>query len=40
MKTSNQDVQNDVIPGYHYQYDEDDYHFQPKSITILPSKGE
>lgn len=29
---------NDWIPGFHDQFDEDDYHFQPKSVSILPSK--
>ena len=34
------DFQNDIMPGYQYQYDDDDYHFIPRSITILPTRGE
>ena len=39
-RTSTLDFQNDIMPGYHYQFDDDDYHFQPRAITILPAKGE
>jgi len=35
---SEQGYQNDWLPGYQYQYDEDDYHFQPQTITIMPTK--
>ena len=39
-RTSTMDYQSDIMPGYHYQFDDDDYHFQPRSITILPTRGE
>ena len=35
---SEQGYQNDWMPGYQYQYDEDDYHFQPQTVTIMPTK--
>ena len=31
-------LQNDWVPGYQYQYDEDDFHFQPETITIMPTQ--
>ena len=33
-------LQNDWVPGYQYQYDEDDFHFQPETITIMPTQRE
>jgi len=36
-RASDRGMQNDQIPGFNMQLDEDDYHFQPHSISILPS---
>ena len=38
-RASDRGMQNDQIPGFNLQLDEDDYHFQPHSISILPSEG-
>jgi len=38
MLDSQEGYQNDWTPGFHYHYDEDDYHFQPQTITIMPSQ--
>ena len=28
------------MPGYYHQFDEDDFNFQPETITIMPTKRE
>jgi len=33
-----QGMQSDQSLGFHYMMDEDDFHFQPQTISILPSK--
>ena len=37
---SEEGFQNDYIPGYYHQFDEDDFNFQPETITIMPTKRE
>ena len=37
---SEEGFQNDYLPGYYHQFDEDDFNFQPETITIMPTTRE
>merc|ERR1711936_159253 len=34
---SEEGFQNDYVPGYYHQFVEDDFNFQPETITIMPT---
>ena len=37
---SEEGFQNDYVPGYYHQFVEDDFNFQPETITIMPTTRE